>query len=46
MVYKSDTIKFHSAYIGMNVCGSANENVCVVDGICGTASGLGIIITP
>ena len=27
-----DTGKFHSSYIGMNVCGSAYENGCVVDG--------------
>ena len=29
---KPDTGKFHSSYIGMNVCGSAYENGCVVDG--------------
>ena len=28
-VGKPDTGKFHSSYIGMNVCGSAYENVCV-----------------
>ena len=27
---KPDTGKFHSSYIGMNVCGSAYENGCVV----------------
>ena len=25
---------YHSSYIGMNVCGSAYENGCVVDGTC------------
>ena len=25
---------FHSSYIGMNVCGSAYENGCVVNGMC------------
>ena len=25
-------VSFHSSYIGMNVCGSAYENGCVVDG--------------
>ena len=25
-------------YIGMNVCGSAYENGCVVDGTCATAA--------
>ena len=34
---KPDTGKFHSSYIGMNVCGSACENGCVVDGTCATA---------
>ena len=34
---KPDTGKFHSSYIGMNVCGSAYENGCVVDGMCATA---------
>ena len=29
---KPDTGKFHSSYIGMNVCGSAYANGCVVDG--------------
>ena len=29
---KPDTGRFHSSYIGMNVCGSAYENGCVVDG--------------
>ena len=33
-----DTGKFHSSYIGMNVCGSAYENGCVVDGTCATAA--------
>ena len=28
----------HSSYIGMNVCGSAYENGCVVDGTCATAA--------
>ena len=28
---KPDTGKFHSSYIGMNVCGSAYENGCMVD---------------
>ena len=41
---KPDTGKFHSSYIGMNVCGSAYENGCVVDGMCTTAvHGLSII---
>ena len=30
---KPDTGKFHSSYIGMNVCGSACEGECVVDGM-------------
>ena len=30
--------KFHSSYIGMNVCGSAYENGCVVDGTCATVA--------
>ena len=33
---KPDTGKFHSSYIGMNVCGSAYENGCVVNGMCAT----------
>ena len=28
----------HSSYIGMNVCVSAYENGCVVDGMCATAA--------
>ena len=32
---KPDTGKFHSFYIGMNVCGSA----CVVDDMCAIGSG-------
>ena len=35
---KPDTGKFHSSYIGMNVCGSAYENGCMVDGTCATAA--------
>ena len=35
---KPDTGKFYSSYIGMNVCGSAYENGCVVDGACATAA--------
>ena len=35
---KPDTGKFHSSYIGMNVCGSAYENGCVVNGMCATAA--------
>ena len=35
---KPDTGKFHSSYIGMNVCGSIYENGCVVDGMCATAA--------
>ena len=31
---KADTGKLHSFYIGMNVCGSAYENGCVVNGMC------------
>ena len=30
--------KFHSSYIGMNVCGSAYENGRVVDGMCAMAA--------
>ena len=43
---KPDTGKFHSSYIGMNVCGSAYENGCMVDGMCASTygSGLSIII--
>ena len=33
-----DTGKFHSSYIGMNVCGSTYENGCMVDGMCATAA--------
>ena len=33
---KPDTSK--SSYIGMNVCGSAYENGCVVDGTCAKAA--------
>ena len=33
---KPDTGKFHSSYIRMNVCGSAYENGCMVDGTCAT----------
>ena len=35
---KPDTGKFHSSYIGMNVCGSTYENGCVVDGTCAMAA--------
>ena len=35
---KPDTGKVHSSYIGMNVCGSACEYGCVVDGTCATAA--------
>ena len=35
---KPDTGKFHSSYIGINVCGSTYENGCVVDGTCATAA--------
>ena len=35
---KPDIGKFHSSYIGMNVCGSAYENGYVVDGMCVTAA--------
>ena len=28
---KPDTGKLHSSYIGMNVCGSAYENGCIVN---------------
>ena len=37
-VGKPDTGKLHSSYIDMNVCGSAYENGCVVDGTCATAA--------
>ena len=30
--------KLHSSYIGMNVCGSAYENGCVVNGTCAMAA--------
>ena len=29
---QGNTGKFHSSYISMNVCGSAYENGCMVDG--------------
>ena len=35
---KPDTGKLHSSYIGMNVCGSAYENGCMVNGMCATAA--------
>ena len=35
---KPDTGKFHSSYIGMNACGSAYKNGCVVDGVCAMAA--------
>ena len=35
---KPDTGKFHSSYIGMNVCGSAYENGSVVDSTCAMAA--------
>ena len=35
---KPDTGKFHSSYTGMNKCGSAYENGCVVEGTCATAA--------
>ena len=35
---KSDTGKLHSSYIGMNVCGSAYENGCMVNGMCAMAA--------
>ena len=35
---KPATGKFHSSYTSMNVCGSAYENACVVDGTCATAA--------
>ena len=35
---KPDTGKFHSSYIGMNVCGSTYENWCVVNGTYATAA--------
>ena len=35
---KPDTGKLHSSYIGMNVCGSAYEKGCVVNGTCATAA--------
>ena len=31
-------VSFHSSYIGMNVCGSAYENGCVVDDMYATAA--------
>ena len=34
---KPDTGKLHSSYIGMNVCGSAYENGCTVNGVCAMA---------
>ena len=37
-VYKTDTGKLHSSYIGMNVCGSVYESGCVIDGMCATAA--------
>ena len=42
---KPDTAKLHSSYIGMNVCGSAYENGCVVEQcVCYYSSRLCIII--
>ena len=38
VVSKPDTGKFHSSYIGVNACGSAYENGCVVNGTCATAA--------
>ena len=35
---KPDTGGFHSSCIGVNVCGSAYESGCVVDGTCATAA--------
>ena len=35
---KPGTGKFHSSYIGMNVCSSTYENGCAVDGMCATAA--------
>ena len=35
---KPDTGKFHSSYIGMNVCSSTYENGCMVDDTCATAA--------
>ena len=35
---KPDTGKFHSSYIGVNICGFVYENGCVVDGTCATAA--------
>ena len=35
---KPDTGKVHSSFIGVNVCGSAYENGCVVDGMCAAAA--------
>ena len=34
---KPDTGKFHSSYIGMNVCGSTYENGCMVNSTCAMA---------
>ena len=31
-------VGFIHLIIGMNVCGSANENGCVIDGMCATAA--------
>ena len=42
---KPDTGKLHSSYIGINVCGSAYENGCVVDGMCAKAADRVLIIT-
>ena len=47
LLVRTDTGKLHSSYIGMNVCGSAYENGCVVDGMSHNvcySSGLSIII--
>ena len=35
---KPDTGKFHSSYIGMNVCGSTYENGSVINRMCATAA--------
>ena len=37
--------KLHSFYIGMNVCGSAYENGCVVNGTCAMATDCVLILS-
>ena len=42
---KPDTGKFHSAYIGMDVCGSVYENGCVVGWLRQRIDGYGSVLS-